>query len=164
MHLGRNRDFGIGSGVVLIVCFSTHAEQGTGRGFAHAALEWFPDRRFPCSVLCAVTLFFRDIVIETAAESDFAVGRVDTQDADLQFFSDVDFIFRALDLVCRKLGDMQQTFQLLLEFHEDTEVCDLCDLAVDDFPGLVLFGNPRFPRILTELFESQRDAFAAFIN
>ena len=59
---------------------------------------------------------------------------------------------------------MQQSFQLWLEFDEDTKVGDLRDLADDLRTRLILLGNRGLPRIARQLLEAERDPLPLLID
>src|SRR5207244_12831807 len=65
-----------------------------------------------------------------AAQADLAVGRIDAQDAHLDFVADLDHLLGALDLVVGQLRNVQQAFQSRLQLDEDAEVGQLRDLAL----------------------------------
>ena len=82
----------------------------------------------------------------------------------MDFLVQFHFLFGVFDLVFGQFGNVEQSLQFFFEFHEHAEVSDLGNLAHNDVGRLVFFGNPRFPRVLVKLFQSQGDAFAIFVD
>ena len=87
-------------------------------------------------------------------EADFPVVAVDTQDLDIDFLAHLEGLFGLVDLLVGDFGDMEQAFQPRFEFHEDAEVGDLRDMALDDHARPVVGGNDGLPGVFLHLFQT----------
>src|SRR6185437_4768531 len=99
-----------------------------------------------------------------AAQTDLPLFRVDPQNLDLDLVAHLDDFLGIFDLVVRQLGNMQQSFQAVLQAHEDAEVGQLRHSAGDNLAGLILVGNIGGPRIFVQLLQPQRDAAPLLID
>src|SRR5262249_3349021 len=99
-----------------------------------------------------------------ATQADLAIGRVHTQDLDLDFVADLNHVLGTFNLVVGQLRDVQQPFQPRLQLDEHAEVRQLGYLALLDLVGLVTAGDVALPRIVVHLFQAQGDALALLID
>ena len=95
------------------------------------------------------------IDVEPPGEANFAFLGVNTQDADFELFADLDDVLGIFDLVIGKFGDVEQSFEIVLEFDEDSEIGDFCDLAVDGVARGKPLRDVVFPRVLFKLLQSE---------
>ena len=91
-------------------------------------------------------------------EADLALFDVDPDHPDLDLHARLNDLLGSRDLVIGQLGDVQQTLEVLLELHEDTEVGDLRHVAREQVPDVVVVRDHVQPRVGRELLEAERDA------
>ena len=97
-------------------------------------------------------------------KTDLAFVAVDSQDFDFDFIADFDDFLWVLDLIIGEFRDMKETFEVVLESDEDTEVGDLGDFATDELPRLVLLWDAGIPWIVVELFHPQGDTATGLVD
>ena len=59
---------------------------------------------------------------------------------------------------------MEQTFESILEAHEDTKIGNLGDVSMDDLTRLVFGRDVRCPRIVCQLFQTQCNSAAIDVD
>ena len=92
-------------------------------------------------------------------KTDLAFVAVDSQDFDFDFIADFDDFLWVLNLIIGEFRDMKETFEVVFQADEDTEVGDLGDFATDELPRLVLLWDAGVPWIVVELFHPTCNCF-----
>ena len=97
-------------------------------------------------------------------QTDLALVGIDLDQAHLDLLTDLDDLFGVVDLVVSQLGDVQQTFEALLQLDEDAEVGDLGDRSRDAVADVVARRDVALPRILLQLLETKRNALLLLVD
>src|SRR6266571_3264682 len=96
-------------------------------------------------------------------EADPAVGLVDLDDARGDFLAHLEDVLDFLDAIFADLRDVDQAIDVMLQANESAEAGQLGDLAGNEVADLVKLVDVA-PRVLGELFDSDRDALVGFVD
>src|SRR5471030_2022495 len=106
---------------------------------------------------------FRRVIGGLDGEADAALRLVDLDDAGGNFLADLEHFLDLLDAIVADLRDVHQAVDFVGKLDEGAEAGHFADLAGDEVADLVA-ALDRFPRIVGEMFQAQRNALVGLVD